>query len=99
MTTRAILVAAVAVAVLATGSGVATGSADVAVKKQRIAIEGTFNSGAGAGKFKLIPLTPGPLKRDSGRFKTLFTGAHPATRRCSSETGRPSRSSPAGRIR
>ena len=74
MTTRSLVAAAVALGVLATGTGMATGSTDVAVKNQRIAIEGTFNSGAGTGTFKLIPLTPGPLKKDSGTFKSAFSG-------------------------
>lgn len=74
MTTRSLLVAVVTLAVLVAGSGAATGSTDVAVKKQRIAIEGTFSSGLGTGKFKLIPLTPGPLKKDSGTFKVGFSG-------------------------
>lgn len=69
MTTRSLLVSAAALAVLAIGSSAATGSTEVAVKKQRIAIEGIFNLGTEKGTFKLIPLTPGPLKRDSGTFK------------------------------
>lgn len=76
MKTRSPLALAVVLAlILATGSSVATGASDTAVKKQRIAIEGTHNSGTQTGKFTLIPLTPGPLKRDSGRFKTVSTGA------------------------
>ena len=66
---------AVALALFMACGGVATAARDTAVKKQRIAIEGTFNSGAAKGSFKLIPLTPGPLKKDSGRFQTAFVGA------------------------
>ncbi len=36
--------------------------------KQRIAIQGTFNTTTGEGTFTVIPLTPGLLKRDSGTF-------------------------------
>lgn len=72
MKTRSSFAAGVVLALLATGSSVATGASDTAVKKQRIAIEGTFN--LAGGKFKLIPLTPGPLKQDSGRFQTAHSG-------------------------
>ena len=73
MKQRSSLAVAVSLTLFAAGSSIATGAHEVAVKKQRIAIEGTFSSAGGA--FKLIPLTPGPLKKDSGRFTTTFTGA------------------------
>ena len=38
------------------------------MNKQRIAIEGVFNGTTAKGTFKLVPLTPGPLKADSGTF-------------------------------
>jgi hypothetical protein len=42
------------------------GQARTLAKKQRIAIEERITLGAQSGTFRLIPLTPGPLKADSG---------------------------------
>ena len=53
---------------------VAIGASASPVAKQRIAIEEkTTVSFAGTGTFRLIPLTPGPLRADSGSF-TFFGG-------------------------
>jgi hypothetical protein len=41
-------------------------SARPAATKQRVSITGTVNFGTGAVSWQLIPLSPGPLKRDSG---------------------------------
>ncbi len=49
-------------AVLATA-----GAAGTAATKQRIAIEERAVSDSPTGTFKLLPLTPGPVKADSGR--------------------------------
>ena len=47
---------------------VSAGAAGPVVKKQRIAIEERSSVGASSGTFTLIPLTPGPVKADSGTF-------------------------------
>ena len=63
---RALLTLGVAAIAGATLVAVPTGSA--APAKQRVAIEISLNLSTGKGTFKVIPLTPGPLKRDSGTF-------------------------------
>jgi hypothetical protein len=63
-----LLMSAAALGALAMTTSAATGATGAPVKKQRIVIEGTFNIGTSKGTFKLIPLTPGPLKQDSGTF-------------------------------
>jgi hypothetical protein len=57
------------IAVLACGSAVlllSVASASSTAVKQRISISGSVNFGTGAVSWQLIPLSPGPLKRDSG---------------------------------
>jgi hypothetical protein len=68
MRIRHLIVIAAALAVLVTESGAAPGSTQTAVKQQRIAIESKFSFSTSKGTFRLIPLTPGPLKPDSGTF-------------------------------
>jgi hypothetical protein len=67
MKAPALLVTA-AVLSLLTVASVATGSTTAPAKKQRVAIEGIFDTGAGKGTFRLVPLTPGPIKPDAGTF-------------------------------
>jgi hypothetical protein len=74
MRVRPLGVTLLALTVLGAGSGVAGSSTNVAVKKQRIAIEGVFDVGTGTGTWKLIPLTPGPLGKDSGTFRAVSSG-------------------------
>jgi hypothetical protein len=62
----AVIGAALVAAVLIPG-----GAAGPAAKWQRVAIE--ERGGANGGTFKLIPLTPGPIKADSGTW--MFLGA------------------------
>ena len=62
------------VAALTLSMLVSAGAAGSTSKKQRIAIEEkvTTTALAGSGTFTLTPLTPGPLKADSGTF--TYTG-------------------------
>jgi hypothetical protein len=53
---------------ITTATSAATASTRAPVKKQRVVIEGLFNIGSGTGTFKLVPMTAGPLKADSGTF-------------------------------
>jgi hypothetical protein len=71
MNVRSISIAAAAfsaatLGVVATISSAATDATSAPVNSQRIAIEGVFSWTTGEGTFKLVPLTPGPLKADSG---------------------------------
>jgi hypothetical protein len=63
--------AVVAVAALASPV-VAAGTADATGKKQRIAIEERFNALGSTGSWRVTPLTPGRLDRDSGSLS--YTG-------------------------
>ena len=66
--------AVVAIAAISLSSAlVSSGTAGPLVKKQRIAIEERVAHGARSGTFTLIPLTPGPLKADSGTFTFSVT--------------------------
>lgn len=60
----------IGLALLALSSALASGgAASTNAVKQRIAIEERSPAAAsGRGTFRLIPLTPGPLKADSGTF-------------------------------
>ena len=49
-------------------ASVSVGSARALANKQRIAIEEKSTLGTHGGTFRLIPLTPGPVKADSGTF-------------------------------
>jgi hypothetical protein len=59
-----------ALVLLASSALVVAGASGQATKRQRIAIE---ENGDRSGTFKLIPLTPGPVKADSGAW--TFAGA------------------------
>lgn len=48
--------------------------------KQRISFLQTFDPATGAGSWKLIPLSPGPLKADSGTQKGYGTASAEALR-------------------
>jgi len=61
-------ISAAMLGVVASVSSAATDSTSAPVNKQRIAIEGVFGWTTLKGTFKLVPLTPGPLKADSGTF-------------------------------
>lgn len=62
-----LLMSAAAIGALTTVSN-AAGSTEAPAKKQRIAITATYSPGTEMGTFTLTPLTPGPLKQDSGTF-------------------------------
>ena len=57
----ALVIAAVGLAAAASGA-----SGHVAATKQRIAIEGKLVLATNKGSWTLLPLSPGPLKKDSG---------------------------------
>jgi hypothetical protein len=57
-----------AAAAIATALVVAIGASASPQAKQRIAIEEAVKGTARTGTFTLFPLTPGPLKQDSGTF-------------------------------
>ena len=57
---------AILVAAAFLSASASVGQARALAKKQRIAIEERVTLGAQRGTFRLIPLTPGPLKPDSG---------------------------------
>lgn len=57
---------AVLVAVVLLSASASVGQARAFAKQQRIAIEERITLGAQGGTFRLIPLTPGPFKADSG---------------------------------
>jgi hypothetical protein len=62
----AAIMGAAMLGVVATVSSAATDATSAPVNKQRVAVEGVYSVVTGKGTFKLIPLTPGPLKADSG---------------------------------
>ena len=64
----AAIIGAAMLGVVATVSSAATDATSAPVNKQRIAVEGVYSVVTSKGTFKLIPLTPGPLKADSGTF-------------------------------
>src|SRR5688572_18155534 len=47
---------------------VSTGTAGPNVTRQRIAIEERFNTMTSTGTWRVTPLTPGPITRDSGKL-------------------------------
>ncbi len=57
----------IAAVVAVTLVGVASGGTTAATK-QRVAIDGRFNWNTNTGTFRIIPLTTGALKADSGKF-------------------------------
>jgi hypothetical protein len=65
---RSVAIAAVAAVTLlgVTLVGVASGGA--AATKQRVAIDGKWNHSTGTGTFKLVALSGGALKGESGKF-------------------------------
>jgi hypothetical protein len=65
--------------VLVTVAGAASGGATAA--KQRIAIKGSFGRYTDAGKFTLVPLTAGELKRDSGKSAATANAGEPFIRK------------------
>ena len=69
----AAIMGAAMLGVVATVSSAATDATSAPVNKQRVAVEGVFSWLTGKGTFKLVPLTPGPIKADSGTF--LGTGS------------------------
>ena len=62
----AAIMGAAMLGVVATVSSAATDATSAPVNKQRVAVEGVYSVVTGKGTFKLVPLTPGPLKADSG---------------------------------
>ena len=58
------LAAAISIAIPAVEASFAT--TQPTTVKQRISLVGTFSTLTGSGTWRLIPLTPGPLERDSG---------------------------------
>ena len=68
VSSAAAIIGAAILGVVASVSSAATDSTSAPVNKQRIAVEGVLSTGTCKGTFKLVPLTPGPLKADSGTF-------------------------------
>ena len=59
-------VSALAVVALATAVVAAAASGGPSVQKQRVAVEGRLVLATNKGTWTLTPLSPGPLKKDSG---------------------------------
>lgn len=64
--TGTLLLIATALAALTVVATAATSGTDA--QRQRIAIEGVFNTLTGRGTFRIVQLSPGELKADSGSF-------------------------------
>jgi hypothetical protein len=73
---RTVLIAAVAALTLV---GVASGGSTAT--KQRVAIDGTFHTGSESGTFKIVSLTAGALKKDSGKFTSTGNFGNPYVRK------------------
>jgi hypothetical protein len=73
---RTVLIATVVSVTLA---GVASGGSTAT--KQRVAIDGKFSTSSGTGTFKIIPLTSGALKADSGKFTGTGNIGQPVVRK------------------
>jgi hypothetical protein len=73
---RTVLIAAVVTVTL-----VAVASGGSTATKQRVAIDGKFNTSNETGTFKIIPLTTGALKADSGKFTGTGNFGSPVVRK------------------
>lgn len=65
---RSVMVRAVLIVVAVAVTLVAAASGGSFAAKQRMAIDGKFSPSTGSGTFKIVPLTSGALKADSGAF-------------------------------
>ena len=77
---RSVAIAAVAVTLVGV-TLVAVASGGAAASKQRVAIDGKFILGSETGTFKLISLSGGALKADSGAFTGSGNLSQPVVRK------------------